>query len=667
LARKIEVTDLLDFQLAGDVQMAPAGDRVAFVASRIDKEKNETHTSIYMAAPGRPAVRFTGGESDSSPRFSPDGSQLAFLSRRSGQTQVWTMDLAGGEARQLTKIQGGIAEFAWAPAGDRIAFAAMLKADGIQPEVKEQKEEDLLKKYTTSVKTITELAHKMDGVGYHGERRACLCVLPLADGAQPVQLTQPPYQVADISWTPDGKQLLFSSIMGPDYDREAFDGWVYIIAADGTGEARRISPVGLNAGGASASPDGKLVAMLTTNPEKLGYDNERLVLVSLEGGEPAPVAQSWDRPFSNIGLSDMPAPGGSRLTWAPDGLSIYSLSSMDGSVQLVKVEVATGKVDVLTHGDHLIYSVSLDSRCRKAAYGKAEPLNPGDIYWYDLKEGAEERLTELNAALLAQLELSAPQKFTARAAGGPEVDGWVMKPAGYAEGQKYPTVLEVHGGPMMMYAEAFFFEFQLLAAQGYGVVYCNPRGSQGYGEEFCSAIAIEWGNKDYADIMAVLEKALAENPWIDADRLGVTGGSYGGFMTNWVVGHTDRFKAAVTGRSICDWRSMVCTGDGGPYWMKKFGGVAPWIDDAAYKQQSPITYVENVKTPILIEHQEGDLRCPVDQGMAWYSAIKYLNRAPVRFVTYPGEFHGMSRNGKPWNRIHRLNEITGWFAQYLAK
>lgn len=180
------------------------------------------------------------------------------------------------------------------------------------------------------------------------------------------------------------------------------------------------------------------------------------------------------------------------------------------------------------------------------------------------------------------------------------------------------------------------------------------------------AIQTEWGNKDYADIMAVLDQALASHRWIDPERVGVTGGSYGGFMTNWIVGHTDRFKAAVTGRSICDWRSMVGTGDFGPYWIKRFGDAAPWVDDSLYRQQSPITYVENVKTPILIEHQEGDLRCPVDQAMMWYSAIKFLGKAPVRLVTYPGEFHGMSRNGKPWNRIHRLTEITAWFAQYLA-
>jgi dipeptidyl aminopeptidase/acylaminoacyl peptidase len=664
VARKIQVEDLLAFQLAGSVQMAPGGNRVAFVVNRVEKEKNETQTSIYMGAPGKPTVRFTGGESDNSPRFSPDGTQLAFISRRSGQPQIWLMSVEGGEAQQLTKVQGGVSEFEWAPDGQRIAFTAMLKAEGIQPEVKDEKEDDLLKKHTKNVKVITELSHKMDGVGYFGERRPCLCVADVAEDPKPVQLTFPPYQVSDLAWSPDGKQILFAGRLGADYDRDAFNAMVYAIDAAG-GEARQLTPNSSDAGGAAVSPDGAMVAYQAVDPEELGYDNTRLYLVPLGGGEPKRIAAGWDRPFGQLGLSDMPAPAGGRLTWTPDGKSLFCLTSVDGTVQLAEVDVASGEVTLRTSGDRLIYSFSLDARCRKAAFGIADPLNPADIYFSDLKEATEERLSNLNQALLSELELSEPRRFYARAAGGPRVDGWVMQPADYQEGQQYPAILEIHGGPMMMYAAAFFFEFQLMAAQGYGVIYANPRGSQGYGEAFCKAIQLEWGNNDYADVTAILDQAIAENPWIDTARLGVTGGSYGGFMTNWIVGHTDRFRAAVTGRSICDWRGMVGTGDGGPFWMKRFGRVAPWVDDSIYKQQSPITYVQNVVTPILIEHQEGDLRCPIDQGMMWYTAIKWQGKAPVRFVTYPGEFHGMSRNGKPWNRIHRLNEIVSWFKQYL--
>ncbi len=664
MGRKLQVEDLFAFRLVGDVQLSPAGDRVAYVESRVNKEKNEYETSIWMVTPPQGPVRFTGGTTDASPRFSPDGSQLAFISRRSGQPQVWVMSVLGGEARQLTKVQGGVREFVWSPDGSRIAFTAMLDDEGIKPEVKEEEEKDLFKKHTKNVKVITELFHKLDGVGYFGERRPCLCVTEVAEDAEPIQLTKPPYLVSDLAWTPDGKRLLFASRMGEDYDRVFFEQQIYIIDAAEGAEPRAMTPKRLSCGGAKVSPDGATIAFIASDPEDLGYGNGMLGLMPVEGGEIRFIGREWDRPFDNRGLSDMPAPAGGGLTWSPDGATLFALSSTGGTTQLVAVDVATGQVSPVTEGDHLVYSFSLDGRCRKAALGIADPLNPADVYLQDLKEGTCERLTRVNEALLSELELSEPQRFTAQAPGGPQVDGWVMKPVGFREGEKYPTILEIHGGPMMMYAAAFFFEFQLLAANGYGVVYSNPRGSQGYGEAFCKAIQREWGKHDYADVMAVLDEAIAQHDWIDTDRLGVTGGSYGGFMTNWIVGHTDRFKAAVTGRSICDWRVMAGTGDGGPYWIKRVAK-APWVDDSWYKQQSPITYVENVKTPILIEHQEGDLRCPIDQAMMWYSAIKWLNKAPVKLVTYPGEFHGMSRNGKPWNRIHRLREIVGWFDAYL--
>jgi len=662
VTRRLQAEDLFAFKLAGDVQISPAGDRIVFVIRQLDKENNEYKSDIHMARVGAKPVRFTGGESDGSPRFSPDGNQLAFISRRSGQPQIWLMPVDGGEARQLTRIQGGVTEFCWAPDSRRIAFTAMLKDDGIQPEVKEEKEEDLLKKHTKKVKVITEFFHKLDGEGYFGERRPCLCVIDTLEEGEPRQLTFPPYRVSGLAWSPDGSTILFEGRMGPDYDRNPAETHIYAISAEG-GEARQISPDGLSCGGAAVSPDGRQVAFVGAPTEEMGYDVQGLYVAPLAGGAAARVDRNWDRSFCDETVTDLCPPSGGRLTWAPDGSAIYSVTSVNGTTQLVRVDLTTGAVTMLTRGDRQVYSFSLDTGCRRAALGVSTPLNPGEIYLLDLAEGTEERLTDVNGALLAELELSEPRRFKARAAGGPEVDGWVMKPAGFEEGTRYPTILYIHGGPMAQYGAAFFFEMQLMAAQGYGVVYSNPRGSQGYGASFCKAIRCDWGNRDYADVMAALDQAIAENPWIDPDRLGVTGGSYGGYMTNWIVSHTDRFKAAVTGRSVVDWRAMMGTGDLIDF--RETGGVPYWEDDTWYKQQSPITYVANVRTPILIEHQEGDLRCPLEQALIWYSAIKYLGKAPVRLVLYPEEFHGMSRNGKPWNRVHRLQEISNWFNQYL--
>lgn len=227
---------------------------------------------------------------------------------------------------------------------------------------------------------------------------------------------------------------------------------------------------------------------------------------------------AWDRPFGNAGISDVLPPSGGRLTWTPDGSSLFGLTSIDGTTQVVRVDLASGQIDQVTEGDRLIYSFQFDGRCRKLAMGIGDTLNPGDIYLLDIREKQESRLTQVNEPLLSQIELSRPERLYANAPGGPRVDGWIMKPAGCEPGTKYPTVLEIHGGPMAMYAASFFFEFQMLAANGYGVVFSNPSGSQGYGEQFCMAIQKEWGKNDYDDLMAILDRALAENPWVDGEQ-----------------------------------------------------------------------------------------------------------------------------------------------------
>lgn len=661
--RPIKSEDLLRFRLAGDPQISPCGEKIIYTITWINPEKNQYESALWTVQEGKEPVRFTGSTNDSRPRFSPDGRTVAFLSRRSGQSQIWVMPVDGGEARQVTKIQGGVGQFQWMPGGQGFALIAYLSKDGLQPEVKEQDEKDLYKKYNKDVKVIDELFYKLDGVGYFQDKRAQLCVQDLQEGASARQLTDWPYQVggiADIS--ADGQHVLFLSMRGEDYDREAWKHQLYRVPVAG-GEVELVAGGELGVGDAVYSPDGQQIVFTATYPEDMGYDNVKLYLMPSAGGEARLLAPGFDRPFSHLGLSDL-APGASLpLVWAKDGQSVFAPASIDGTVQLVQVSL-DGQVQQVTMGDQVVTAFSLNARQDQVALAISTHTNPSDVYLASLP-GEPRRLTDTNRDLLAELLLVEPERYYFQAEGGPQVDGWVMKPIGFTAGQKYPAIMEVHGGPMMMYSCSFFFEFQLMAAQGYGVIFTNPRGSQGYGEDFCRAIQYEWGNLDYADVLAGVDAALAQYPWIDSERVAIGGGSYGGYMTAWAVGHTNRFKAAICSRPVVYWAGEVGTTDGGWLWMRRAKGVRPWNDDSWYKQQSPWTYVENMQTPMLLEVQEGDLRCPIEQGQMLYTAVKFLNKAPIRFVRYPNEFHGMSRNGQPWHRLHRLDQIVQWLEKYL--
>ena len=663
--RVVNEKDLLAFKLPGEPQISPAGDRIVYSTTWVNQDDNKYESTIYQVVPGQEPTRLTGSNSDSRPEFSPDGKTLAFLSRRSGSSQVWLLPLDGGEARQLTRIKGGVSQFKWFPDSQMLALLANITPTGIEPEEQKDDDSDPYIKYNRDVKVIDELFYKLDGVGYFSERRPQLCVMEVGEGSKPQQLTQHPYRVgsiADIS--PDGQEILFTSLRGENYDREAWQQHLWAIPVCG-GEPEQLVGGEYGVQAAAYSPDGRQVAFVASFTKQMGYDNGRLYLQARAGGKEREVAPNYDRPFSSLSLTDLGAAGRLPLTWANDGQSIFAPASVDGAVHLVNVNITTGAVEQLTAGEQIIISYSFDKTQSKAVLTVGNFLNPSDIYMFDLATRSQQRLTEVNRELLAELELSEPVHYTFRAEDGPEVDGWVMQPIGFDPAKRYPAVLEVHGGPMMMYAYSFFFEFQLMTAQGYAVIFTNPRGSQGYGEAFCKAIQYEWGNLDYVDVMAGLESALAANPWIDPKRVAIAGGSYGGYMSAWAIGHTNRFQAAICSRPVIHWAAEVGTTDGGWRWMRRAKDVAPWVDDTWYRQQSPWTYMENMQTPVLIEVQEGDLRCPIEQGQMLYSGLKFLNKAPVKFVRYPDEFHGMSRNGQPWHRVHRLHMIADWLEQYL--
>jgi dipeptidyl aminopeptidase/acylaminoacyl peptidase len=322
----------------------------------------------------------------------------------------------------------------------------------------------------------------------------------------------------------------------------------------------------------------------------------------------------------------------------------------------------------VTDGNLRIYGYSFDKDCDTMALAISDPTVPGDLYTQEYRASdasatplTPRRLTNLNQQTLSEVQLAMPEEFSFRGADDWELQGWVLRPANARPGEKLPAILEIHGGPASMYGYAFFMEFQLLAAQGYAIVYSNPRGSTGYGRVFSGSVIADWGNKDYADILAGLDAAI-ERGGIDERRLGVAGGSYGGYMTNWIVGHNDRFKAGVTMRSVVSTQAFFGTSDIG-WWFEDELGVVPWRDVERARHFAPLTYVEHIHTPLLILHSDQDLRCPISEGEMLFTALKYLGRE-TKFVRFEGQSHELSRAGHPRSRVIRYHEIVGWFAKY---
>ncbi|BAS26889.1 S9 family peptidase [Limnochorda pilosa] len=669
--RGIESRDLLKLRLIGDVDVSPDGHQVVAVVQEVNEKENTYKRTLHLWRQGDELRPFTSGENDTHPRFSPDGSWIGFISKRSGQPQLWRIPVHGGEAQQVTRIEGGISDFAVSPDGRRIAVLASLDAKGVQAEKSEKEkekelEEDLYRKFTKDVKVIEHLYHKLDGEGFYRDRAPQVVVVN-ADGSEPRQLTELPYRYEGLAWSPDGREIYTAVNREPDFDQHPDRKHVWAIPVDGGGP-RRLSPLEFWAANPNPSPDGTRIAFMANDSRELGYDTTKLYVVDRDGQGLQCLTADLDRTMGNAVVTDMVGPARGDLQWTPDGRALYLLSSASGFTEVLRVDAESGRAEVAAGSGRAVHSFRLDAAGRVLAYAGATLEGPGELYL--VEDGREERLSTLNDAFFREVAVSVPVRFEARAEGGPPVECWAVAPLPGGRpmepGRKAPAILEIHGGPMAMYSPAYFFEFQLLAAQGWGVVFTNPRGSQGYGEAFCKAIRDRWGEKDAADVMAGLDEAIRRFDWIDPERLGVTGGSYGGYMTNWIVGHTDRFKAAVSGRSVAEWRTMIGTSDFGWTEVERAGGVYPWgRDDEWYRQQSPITYAENVSTPLLIEHQEGDLRCPINQGEAFFTAVKATGKAPVRFVRYPDEFHGMSRTGKPWHRVHRLDEIVRWLGRYL--
>ncbi len=643
--------DIYRFRWASDPRISPDGSRVAFVVSWIDREADEYRSAIYLAPSdgSAEARRLTyGPKQDTHPRWSPDGTSLLFLSERDGKAQVHVLPLDGGEAWKLTRAENGTRDAVWSPDGRRIAFVS---TTGIRAD---EEPKDVVAYY------FTEAEMKHDGAGIKRGRDHVF--VQALDSEEAVQVTSGDDDYGSPRWSPDGSTL--AVVSGQDEMRPFTSvSDVYLVPADG-GEARRLTPGRYPFHSAEFSPDGRSIAFLGhLNPPDTGLSSlTRLWLVPIEGGEPECLTPEWDRSIGNSVLSDSRwGEGETGPAWSADGSRVLFIASDRGASNVYSLELASGGVSQVTTGPRMVDGFTLAGD--RVAYVAADLLDPGDVYVSALDGSGEVRLTRLNEELLSEYELSRPEEVSISSTEGTEVQGWLLRPRGFREGERYPLVIEVHGGPHSLYGHSFFHEFQVLAATGYGVLFTNPRGSAGYGQRFQACIARGWGERDFQDVMAVADWAAAL-PWVDPERMGITGGSYGGFLTNWVVGHTDRFRAAATQRCVSNFASFYGTSDIGPIFSEWQVGGTPWDNPEGYRRASPITYVENIRTPLLILHSEQDHRCPVEQAEQLFVALKRLGRE-AEFVRFPQESHGLSRGGKPARRVERLRRLVGWFERHV--
>jgi dipeptidyl aminopeptidase/acylaminoacyl peptidase len=667
--RVLEATDLFQLRFLHSVALSPDGSQVAYTVMQPDRETNRNHFSLWLvpADGGEARLVVEGEPQDPAPNWSPDGTQLAFVGRSGAATQIHVFTPSGSaDIRQITHGEHSATMPIWSPDGTQLLYL------GKVPALPEPWYPVAYGQGQTKPKVITRTRYKFDGMGWFDHLRNQLFVVSAASGAarqvthgitgvgHPVWTSERGVPIGRPVWSPDGMRIAF--VMAPDEDEEG-DGPCDVWTVDvQSGELTRVTPHDGLYGAPAWSPDGSRLAVLGTPfPRIVGYVNW-LWTVAASGG-PLTLVTDSDLALGSGVLADNGAPTQTQPVWAND--HIYVLAAAEGAAQVWSVEANGGTPAPVTSGAHAIGSWSISSDGATLAYNASTPTNPGELFIYRIGQDASlaQQVTALNERLLAEIALGEPEEIWLSPEGesGAQVQAWVIKPPGFDAGARYPLVLQMHGGPTALYGWSWWIEFQILAGRGFVVVAPNPRGSSGYGQDFATAIYRDWCDAPTTDLLAAVDYVIDQG-YVDPDQLYLTGGSYGGYLVNWIVTQTDRFRAGVSGRCVSDLRTLVLADDVGTSLVEHFGGM-PWDEPELYAYGSPITHIARCKTPLLLEHQEADHRCPMDQAEQVYNALKRLG-IPVEMVIYPNESHGMSRNGGPLNRVDRLTRMVDWFERY---
>lgn len=644
--------DVFALQQATDVQISPDGRRVAYVRSAEDIMTDGARRSVWLVdvATGEQTPLISGAAS--SPRWSPDGKRIAYIAaEEGGKPQLYVRWLASGASARITALPDAPSEIAWSPDGRSIAFTMFVPEDGATLGTPLKKPEGA--KWADPPRLITAVNYRQDGEGYTRPGYDHLFVVS-ADGGSPRQLTFGAFDDhGSPSWTPDSRTILFSSNHGKDWERDPLNSEVF--AADVAGGA--LSQLTHRQGPDEepvASPDGRLIAYVGYDDHLRGYENARLYVMGRDGSNPRVLSGALDRSVQ-------------RPRWAADGRGVYvayadrgvtrvARFGLDGSMTPIAEGLAGSQMDRPYSGGAFTIS-----NTGVLAFPMGAPDHPADVAVASVRGGAR-RLTTLNADLFAGKALAQVRPITVRSsADGLSIDAWMVTPPGYDPARRYPTILEIHGGPFASYGPLWSSEDQLYAAAGYVVLYANPRGSTSYGDAFANQIHHNYPSHDYDDLISVVDAAIAQGA-SDPNALFVTGGSGGGLLTAWIVGKTDRFKAAVSQKPVIDWTSEVLTVDGYTFMAKYWFGKMPWEDPQSYWTRSPLSLVGNVKTPTLVMVGEEDRRTPSSEAEQLYAALQ-LRSVPTALIRVPGASHeGLAE--RPSQLAAENAAILAWFGRY---
>ena len=652
--RGVTAEDYFAFHFPSDAHISPDGKQVAYVVTVIDQQRNRRVSSVWLVdADGRSAPRrlTAEGVNSNAPRWSPDGSELAFLSTRNTGTaeaggaggageparpQICILHMDGGEAQVVSHLKNGVNAYQWSPDGKRfVAVSRLGPSDQVAPSARK-----------SDVRHYKHISYKFNDTGWFDDKRSHLWVIEAAGGKDKQLTSGEDWNDADPQWSPDGSRIAFvSDRTGREYD-DSHNKDVWVISADG-GALTKSSDHNFDDDLPRWSPDGKQILFAGRTARR---QFPKLYLAPSTGGSASKlIADDFDLIPTN-------------LHWAGAN-EVRFETGVKGTEHVFRVDLSARKAVPVTSGERSVRGFDINQKTGVMTYIGNDFEHMDDLYASALDGSGERQLTHVNAKLWSELELAKVERIPYKSTDGWAIDGFLVKPVGWQPGKKYPMVLSVHGGPAGQYGVDWYHEFQVYAGKGWAVFFCNPRGSTGYGQKFERGIVNNWGGMDYQDVMAGVDAALKQNPWIDQDRLGVTGGSYGGFMTNWILGHTNRFKAAVTLRSVSNFISDDGTRDGAYGHEDDFDGFL-FDDFDQYWSASPLKYARNVKTPTLVLHSDNDYRVPIEQGEQWFRALRHYG-VNAEFVIFPRENHNLTRTGEPKHLVESLNWQAYWFDRFL--